>query len=62
MRTATIKALTAGTTSGGADASVVAEAVVQGILSNEFILTTDRERLVALAAMRLDAARSGLPV
>ena len=62
VSTAVIEGLTAGTTGGGADPSVAAEAVVHGILNKEFILTTDRELLVTAASMRLEVARTGLPV
>ena len=62
LSTVTIEAIRAGTTGGGADPSVAAEAVVHGILNNEFILTTDPQKLVTFATMRLEAARTGLPV
>ena len=62
VSTGVIEALTAGTTGGGADPSVAAEAVVHGILNKEFVLTTDREFLVNAADRRLEMARTGVPV
>ena len=53
--------LTAGTTSGGLDPSVAAEAVLAGIKANRFILTTHPEDLVAAAEARLTKARKAAP-
>jgi len=57
---AVVKVLTDGTTGGGVDPSVAADVVLEGILTNRFILTTHPDDLAGAATMRLDAARTGM--
>lgn len=60
MSSAVVKALTDGTTGGGVDPSVAADIVLNGILTNRFVLTTHPDEVIAGATMRQDAARTGM--
>jgi len=52
--------LTEGTTSGGIEPGAVAEAVIAGIKSNQFIVTTNPDQVVTAAESRLAKARQAL--
>lgn len=54
------KVLTAGTTGGGVDPSMAADVVLNGILTNRFVLTTHPNELLSAARMRLEAAETGM--
>ena len=56
------KVLADGSTGGGLDPSVAADVVVEGILTNRFLLTTHPDELINAATMRLETARSGMLV
>jgi NAD(P)-dependent dehydrogenase (short-subunit alcohol dehydrogenase family) len=62
LTSAVRKVLIDGTTGGGLDPSVAADVVVEGILSNRFVLTTHPDDLINAASMRLEAARTGMLV
>jgi hypothetical protein len=52
--------LTAGTTTGGIDPATVADAVLEGIRSNRFVLSTHPDQITAAARARL-AHAEGIP-
>jgi NAD(P)-dependent dehydrogenase (short-subunit alcohol dehydrogenase family) len=62
VSSAVVKVLTDGTTGGGVDPSVAADVVLNGILTNRFVLTTHPDELISAATMRLEAARTGMLV
>jgi hypothetical protein len=53
------KVLTDGAHFTGLEPSAAAQAVVEGILNDRFVVTTHPAELTTAAAMRLDAARDG---
>jgi hypothetical protein len=54
-----VKLLAEGTTVGGLDPPVVADVVLDGILTDRFMVTPHSDDVVALATMRLQVAETG---